>query len=179
MSQSEQSDSLVFQGRLPAAFRSIEAAPGPSTLVISNEKNEHTLKSSLISNEPAEIDEHDDVMQYLKRQEAKLDLLLDMVTEILSRQSNMPQEIDVRLTAQSVAWQDTERSFAADEVVEVDVYITPSIPKPLRFYGKVVSSEAGQHSVEFFGVNQQVTDLLDKILFRHHRRAVAQQRLAR
>lgn len=179
MSQSEQSDSLVFQGRLPAAFRSITDVPGPSTLVISNERNEHTLKSSLISNEPAEIDDHDDVMQHLKRQEAKLDLLLDMVTEILSRQSNMPQEIEVRLTAQSVGWQDAEQSYLPDDLVEVDVYITPSIPKPLRFYGKVVASEAGQHSVEFMGVNQQVTDLLDKILFRHHRRAVAQQRLAR
>ncbi len=179
MSQSGQSDSLVLQGRLPAAFRSITEEPGPSTLVISNEKNEHTLRSSLISRDPIEVEDNDDLTQHLKRQEAKLDLLLDMVTEILSRQSNIPQELDVRLTAQSIDWQDAGQQFAPGDIMEVDVYITPAIPKALRFYGRISQSEAAHHSVEFFGVSQQVIDLLEKILFRHHRRAVAQQRLDR
>jgi hypothetical protein len=179
MSQSGQSDSLVFQGRLPAAFRLIEEEPGPSTLVINNEKNEHTLKSSLISRDPIEVDDNDDLTQQLKRQEAKLDLLLDMVTEILSRQSSIPQEIDVRLTAQRIDWQDATQDYSEGAIIEVDVYITPSIPRPLRFFGRITGSAEGKHSVEFFGVNQQVTDLLDKILFRHHRRAIAQQRFDR
>jgi len=181
MSQSEfnsQSDSLVFQGLLPARFKAIEELPSPSTLVISNEKNEHTLRSSLMPSEPLEIDDNDELTQFLKRQEAKLDLLTDMVTELLTQQSHMPAELDVRLTAESLVWQDPNADFALEQCLEIDIYVTPAIPKALRFYGFVRSSEEGQHSVEFSGVNQTVTDLLEKILFRHHRRAVAQQRMS-
>lgn len=179
MNQSGQSDSLVFQGRLPAAFKAIVEIPSPSTLAISNEKNEHTLRSSLISNEPAEIEDNDDLAQHLKRQEAKIDLLMDMVKELLSRQSQMPQEVDLKLTADGVDWHDSDLVLTESDCVEVDVYITPAIPKALRFYGRVSQSSNGDHQVQFVGVSQQVTDLLEKIIFRHHRRAVAQQRLER
>ena len=174
-----ESDSLVFQGRLPAAFKAIADIPSVSTLAINNERNEHTLRSSLIPNESVETDDNDDISQHLKRQEAKIDLLMDMVAELLARQSHMPKDVEVKLTAQDVVWQDSEQQFAVDECVEVDIYITPSTPKAIRFYGRIASSAEGEHRAEFAGVSRQVSDLLEKIIFRHHRRAVAQQRSGR
>ena len=179
MSESGQSDSLVFQGRLPATFKAIPEIPSASTLAINNERNEHTLRSSLIPNDSVEIDDNDEISQHLKRQEAKIDLLMDMVTELLARQSHMPKDVEVKLSAEGIEWQDTEQQFTVDDSVEIDVYITPSTPKAIRFYGNVVSSTEGTHRVEFTGVSTQASDLLEKIIFRHHRRAVAQQRSSR
>lgn len=173
-------ESLVFVGQVPASIKPVADIPGASTLVVINERNEHTLRSSLIPNEPVEVDDSDEITQHLKRQETKLDLLLDLVTELLSRQNQIPQDIELRLTAQGVDWSDTESQYSKDDCVEVKVYITPSVPRPLTFFGRVVAdSQAGKHSVEFSGVSRPVTDLLEKILFRHHRRAVAQSRSER
>lgn len=173
-------DSLVFVGQVPTSIKPVPDIPGASTLVVINERNEHTLRSSLIPNEPVEVDDSDEITQHLKRQETKLDLLLDLVTELMARQNQIPQDIEIRLTARGIDWQGGDGEFSQGDCVEVKVYITPSVPRPLTFYGRVVSdSQQDRHSVEFSGVSRPVTDLLEKILFRHHRRAVAQSRSER
>lgn len=173
-------DSLVFDGWLPASFTEIDAIPGASTLAIINEKNEHTLRSSLIPADTIDLDDHDELGQYLKRQETKIDLLLDMVTELLTQQKRIPREQQIRLTAQGVEWTESEKNYASDTCLEISIYLTPSVPRPLRFVGQLQRASAlDRYVVRFVGVSQQVTDLMEKILFRHHRRAVAQQRLDR
>lgn len=179
MPASNDNESLVFDGRLPVSFTVIDAIPGDSTLAIINEKNEHTLRSSLIPADTVDLDEHDELGQYLKRQEVKLDLLLDLVTELLTQQNRIPDERQLRLTAQGVAWSDPERGFDAGACIEVNIYLTPSVPRALRFFGELRQGASGNNVLAFVGVNQQVTDLMEKILFRHHRRSVAQQRLER
>jgi hypothetical protein len=173
------SASLVFEGQLPIAFHAIANIPNPGSLSACNERNEHALRSSLLPNEPVEVEDNDEISQHLRRQEAKLDLLLDLVSTLLARQGNNPGTRQVRLSAEGVRWQDGELAFALDDCIEVEVHMTPGIPQALKFYGKVIAAEAGMYEAEFYGVSQQVVDLLEKLIFRHHRRAVAQQRLDR
>lgn len=171
--------SLVFEGQIPAAFRAIGDIPGSGSLSVCNERNEHTLRSGLLPNEPIEVEDNDEITQHLRRQEAKLDLLLDLVSTLLARQSDRPENSEIRLSAAGVQWQDSSHNFAIADCVEVEVHMTPGIPQALKFYGKVVAAEGGICRAEFYGVSQQVVDLLEKLIFRHHRRAVAQQRLDR
>lgn len=175
----DDNDSLVFEGRLPVAFRAIADIPGPGSLSVCNERNEHTLRTGLLPSEPVEIEGNDEISQHLRRQEAKLDLLLDLVATLLARQGNSPETSQIKLSAGGVQWQDSELTFAVDDCVEVEVHMTPGIPQALKFYGKVISAQEGLCRARFYGVSQQVVDLLEKLIFRHHRRAVAQQRMDR
>jgi len=175
----DDNESLVFDGQLPVVFRPIASIPSPGSLSVCNERNEHTLRSSLLPNEPIDVEDNDEITQHLRRQEAKLDLLLDLVSTLLARQSNNPESTEVRLSADGIQWQDGDLAFAVDDCVEVEVHMTPGVPQPLKFYGKVIAAEAGECRADFFGVSQPVVDLLEKLIFRHHRRAVAQRRLDR
>lgn len=172
----EFNESLALTGAMPARFKVIDAIPAAGTMAVVNEKNEHTLRSSLLPNDSVELEDHDELGQYLKRQEAKLDLLLDIVTELLLRQDQYPQELNIKLTAQGVSWQDPELTLASETAMEANLYITASVPRPMRFFGHARSIADGEHFMEFTGISQQVVDLLEKLLFRHHRRAIAQQR---
>ncbi len=176
--ESKQSGSLVYDGLLPVSIQPVDAMPSDNTLVMVNEKNEHSLRSSLVGNDNFDLEEHDELGQYLKRQEAKIDLLLDMVTELLTQQKRLPEERQLRLTPHGLQWQTSESDLPTDTCVEILLYLTPSLPRPLRFFG-TVKAKSKNHSVDFIAVSQQVTQLLEKLLFRHHRRAVAQQRQRR
>ena len=61
--------------------------------------------------------------------------------------------------------------------VFVQVYIQRGTPKPLCFYGEVVSSPEdmaqGRTRVSYLGLCGSAKAWLDKIIFRHHRREVA------
>jgi len=168
-------EGLVFEGAIPIRVETIDAFPQDSTLVTVNEKNEHVLKSSLMPAEPADIDEHDDLAVYLKRQEVKLDLLFDMVAELLYREGKMPPEVNIKLTSHGVEFPSTLGEFNTGQKLQLQVNLTLPEPRPLMLYALVISpaSEDGLIAARFVGVSQTMSYLLDKILFRHHRRMVA------
>ena len=56
----------------------------------------------------------------------------------------------------------------------VSLYINPALPAPLCLYGVIEAvGEGGWISIRFQDVTQTVRDLLEKMLFRHHRKTVA------
>ena len=170
-------EGLVFAGHIPLASRRIEELPGATEMAFVNEKNEHTLRASLLSTEPVEGDEHDEVLLHLKRQELKIDLLMDMMGEILAQHSDIPVEQWVRLRTAGVQWQEAAKPLSVGDKLEINLFVTPPIPRPLTFFAVIEAIDNSLVSASFQGVNQAVQDSLDKIIFRHHRRTVAQSRL--
>jgi hypothetical protein len=56
-----------------------------------------------------------------------------------------------------------------------------SVPEPLRLAGRVVSErsdQSGRRWVRFepFAMSTRLHDALDQLVFRHHRRTIAEQR---
>ncbi len=168
-------EGLIFEGMLPVSFQPVDNFPEEDQLAIINEGNEYFLKTSLILHESIEIDEHNEVSLELRRQDLKINLLLNMLGELLVQQKSLPPATMLKLTAKGLECVSIPVANNAEVKVEIDLYITPSIPKALKLYGEVSASEDGSRTtIRFVGVNQAVQDGLEKIIFRHHRRTVAQ-----
>jgi hypothetical protein len=64
----------------------------------------------------------------------------------------------------------------------VSAYINPALPQPFRVPCTVIGERTadGQRvaQLQFRGLSDAVVDLLEKLIFRHHRRLVAGSRLA-
>jgi len=60
-------------------------------------------------------------------------------------------------------------------MVRLGMYLSPDIPKPLMFSAEIVEYDNADDwvSARFFGQSNASKALLDKIIFRHHRRQVA------
>jgi len=60
------------------------------------------------------------------------------------------------------------------------LYVNPAFPQPLTLPGRVVAHRAGADGLwaqfEFEGLSPPVSELIEKLVFRHHRRQIAEAR---
>ena len=176
---------LVYEGRVPLRWHGHDAMPSEGDVRRIEEENEKVLRYlTLLDDSHAESvdEEHGLATSDLKRIEFKLNVLLDLVGQMLARQSDMPPECPVRVGAQGLQWQTpTPTPPQVGAAGRVELFLTPRFPSPLILYGKVVSAEPtaeGEHLVSFTyeGLAHSVQALLEKLIFRQHRRTVAQSR---
>jgi hypothetical protein len=169
---------IVFTGSLPLSIQLLSEAPREPELLRANESNELLLRSVAVLEEKVDHDETDELAQELKRQDMKLNLILDMLGTLLMQQQVIPEPREIQLTGNSLRI-GVKPNPAITQHCRVQLYIEPAIPRPLTLFGLChPSAQAGMTDIVFSGVSQAVTDNLDKFIFRHHRRRIAQARKA-
>jgi hypothetical protein len=175
-------DGLALHDFLPLAW---EASPlsDPAELEHYNQETARALQAlALFEEAPKEIST-DAVPkgQELLHLEAKVDVLLSLVTRLVSHQQGLPKRHNTVLRADSLEWTGpcAEQARTGDTGVIV-IYPNPMLPMPFRLAGRVVST------VERAGVKWRLTRFenlsplvnvgLEKLVFRRHRRQVATAR---
>jgi hypothetical protein len=172
-------DGLIFEELLPLHW-----LPGqiPQGLALArlNADNQQLLgaESSLDEVRISEAlkDESPALVHELQRLEYKLNILLRLTAEIALRSAALPPLQKTRLGARGLEW------FGASappmgEAGLVHIYINPALPQPLKIPSSVANEreESGERvaQLEFRDMSEGVVDLLEKLIFRHHRRLVA------
>jgi hypothetical protein len=79
-----------------------------------------------------EVDEHDEISLELRRQDLKINLLLDMVGELLVQTNKLPAEIMLKLTAMGLEYDGGSAAYKAGAKLEIALYISPSTPRALK-----------------------------------------------
>ncbi len=182
-SSSSLGEGLVYEDAVPLRVNEISAHLEEGRLAAMQDSNEEILRVI------AALDEHhaeagDEEAQHLgqdlARIESKLDLLLDMVAHMLASQLSVPSRLPIRLTASAIQWRQAEAPPAAGRQVLLDLYLHRKFPRPLVLLGVVreVRTLPGEYqvTVDFAGMGESVRNWLEKLIFRHHRRSIAQAR---
>lgn len=120
--------------------------------------------------------------QDMVRLEARLNLLLAMVGELLAAQRPRPAARAVRLGGAWIEWRDPQPPAVGDTLA-VELYLNPSLPDAVTLPAVVDAvhrPESGQETVHasFPDLPPNVRNALEKLIFRWHRRRVAEQRRA-
>lgn len=169
---------VVYSGNLPLGLTLMSSAPHEHELLRANEANELLLRSVSALEEKIDTDENDEIAQELRRQDMKLNLILDLLGALLLQQQVIPESRELQLSAAGLRTQVSPMP-ASTQHCRIQLYVEPAIPKPLTLFGQChASSQAGMTDITFIGLSQTVTDHLDKFIFRHHRRRIAQARKA-
>lgn len=168
------SNGLVLEGTYAFSVETIAESPNDAALVFVDKENEKFLRTSTIWHDPIEAEETDSIGLELRRQDLKINLLVDMVSELLAQNSVMPPHELIRLTPMGIEFTDNTHKFKEGALGMAKLYIQPAFPKPLQFYGEFVASERDGHIVlRFNGTSGTVQDQIEKLLFTHHRRSIA------
>lgn len=178
-------DRIVFHGDLPIAWQPVEQDPTRAELAGLNESNGSLLRLFSVLDEhfsePA--DGNPEIQQALSRLDAKLNLVLDLVGEVLARQLQLPRPHQIALSELGVHWLEPKPEALparAGQKAYIDLYLKPEFPRPLRFFAQLAVSgrtEKGlRFSAQFRGMGEEVQDGLAKLIFRQHRRMIASQR---
>ena len=117
----------------------------------------------------------------LKRLDLKIGLLLELMIELTHRGDRRAQLRDVELDFRGVTW--TDEGALPVEVGSsgrIELFVNPDWPQPLVFHGSFVSANALKDRVrfEFDALTEAEGDQLERLIFKHHRRAVADGRRA-
>ncbi|MEZ5569422.1 MAG: PilZ domain-containing protein [Halioglobus sp.] len=185
MTNDDESDpgGLAFTDDISIAWRPVEQVPDEARLAIVNESNESFLRAvSVIGAFPGEFSEEEMASsQEVARLDLKINLLLDLVSQLIYQQSNVPARRTVTISTSEISWRD-DTPPALGDTVFMQVYIQHGTPKPLSVYGRVVAvQDDNPHSsnrVRYLGLSPSAQSWLDKLIFRHHRREVAFRRRA-
>lgn len=177
-------DGLIFEELLPVAWAPGALAAGVQ-LARFNADNHQLLgaESSLdeVRVHEALKDESPALLHELQRLEYKVNILLRLTAELAIRSSGLPAPERVRMSSRALEWCGA-RSLQTDTTGLLSVYINTALPQPL----KIPSVVAGQRIIDgvpatqfrFVGLSDPVVDMLEKLIFRHHRRLVAGAKLA-
>ena len=172
---------LTLSDNISVSWRAIDHRPDDAELAQVNEANESFLRAvsalATISTEDIEVDSG--ISQEIARLDIKVNLLLDLVSQLLYRQLEIPALSPVIMSSDEIEWRG-EQLPEPGLTVFVQAYVQRGTPKPLGFYGEVVSTrqeyQRGCARVRYLGLSGAAQSWLDKLIFRHHRREVAYKR---
>jgi Atypical PilZ domain, cyclic di-GMP receptor len=177
-------DGLIFEEALPVVWTAGPLAAGLA-LARLNADNHQLLgaESSLdeVRVHEALKDESPALVHELQRLEYKMNILLRLTAELALRNSALPPPQRIRLTSRALEWF-AEQTPAVGSTGLLAVYINPALPQAVKIPCVVAGerSQDGERAAQmrFSGLSEAVIELLDKLIFRHHRRLVAGARLA-
>jgi Atypical PilZ domain, cyclic di-GMP receptor len=177
-------DGLIFEELLPVTWTP-GAQPDGLGLGRFNADNHQLLgaESSLdeVRVHEALKDESPALLHELQRLEYKVNILLRLTAELAMRSSGLPGPARVRLSSKGLEWFGDATPMGGETGL-LSLYINPALPQPLKIFcvaaGERIDAGTRVSQLRFTGLSEPVIDMLEKLIFRHHRRLVAGARLA-
>ncbi|HTV97425.1 MAG TPA: PilZ domain-containing protein [Steroidobacteraceae bacterium] len=180
MPESFLGDGLIYDELLPLAWIQGVQPQGLELARLNADNHqllgaEATLDDVRISEALAK-EESSALVHELQRLEYKLNILLRLTADLAVRSSALPPPQHVRLSARGLEWFGPAAPHNGSAGL-AHLYINPALPQPLKL-PCVVTGERTHESqrvaqLKFHEVSDAVVDMLEKLIFRHHRRLVA------
>jgi hypothetical protein len=127
-------------------------------------------------------DETADLNQDLQRLDFKINVILELLGQIMVQNNPMPESTAVKLGPRAIQWQMDSTPPAVGEALEVQAYLDHRFPFPLLLsgmVGQVTPQESGVLvHLELDELAEAAQDLLEKYIFRCHRRHIARIKTA-
>ena len=182
----ERFEGLGYTDALPLGFERLARLPDGATLagIVLEDQQVLVADASLDEQRPHQekkSEEEPELAEDLQRLEFKVNVLIQLDARLLNRAARLPAVRSIRFHAQGLEWR------LDDEEVQpgvglVRLYVSRYFPQPLVLPGRIAGvyddGEGRWVRFEFEGLSPLVIDLLERMIFRHHRRLVAGTRAA-
>jgi hypothetical protein len=110
----------------------------------------------------------------LTRLDFKINLLLDLVGQLVVANRPRPAPAAIRFNSQGALWHAPAPLPPAGTLGVVEIHLRDFLAEPLRLVGTLAQVSAdGEVTVRFAPVGEPLAFLLERLIFRHHRRHVA------
>lgn len=113
----------------------------------------------------------------MERLEAKLDLTLSLMMQLVRQHTAPPPSCAVTLRASSVEWRGGNAPETGQPIL-LSLHLSPKLPQPLVLPARVAAVEATANGIrvraDFIRLNEELAEWLERTLFRFHRRSIQQ-----
>ena len=175
---------ISYEDSLPIAWVSGPTSEHDSLAL--DTTNEYVLEAVAAVEEHAQdhlSEDYPELHQELKRLDAKVHLVMDMLSRLLQASAAAPRARRVRIGADRVEFRTADEGTELKGEGTLELYLHASIPEPLRLPGTIERSFRDEddrlwYVVAVAPLERGLRDLLSRHVFRHHRRSVAAARQA-
>lgn len=176
---------LLFEDALPLTWQIVGADAAHAHADEGNQRFLNIL--SLIEDHQPDTraDESGEMAKEIVRLDAKINLLIDLVARILAQQVSLPPPVPTRLSADGIEWSPPAQAEGggmpqAGDRLLLKLYLRPEYPVPLFLFCRVTRLDRAADWIRiearFEDLLTPVRDLLERTIFRRHRRVIAGQR---
>lgn len=177
-------EQIAFEGDLRLEWRALDAAPGVEAMIRMRDVNLTVLNLVAAVEEHrggdarGEVGEDDSAGNAeLARLDAKVNLLLELVQRLVAGDREPPARRNVRLNSLGVAIDlVAAEQVGAAALVEVCVHLDASRAMPLKLPATTHRLVDGRTLFAFNDLGPALSEALDRLVFRYHRRQVALER---
>ncbi|HED17026.1 MAG TPA: hypothetical protein ENI64_09480 [Gammaproteobacteria bacterium] len=174
-------DNLIYEGTVPLTCQHLDNMPDDDALTQININNEKVLRMVAALDE-MHIDTHEEPghTHDIARLEFKINMLMDLVGQLLERQLQLPSRRHVCVNAYGMQVAMPEQdTIESGQLIKVSLFFTEAYPRPVVLFVSISSSSPHTVSGQVMALSEAVQDLLERLIFRQHRRNVAQQRVSK
>jgi hypothetical protein len=169
-------EELAYGDALPMRWQPLAATLDPIQVASWAEHNLRLLQACAAIEEsvPEKPDDATGSGSELSRLDLKINLLLDLVGQLMVAHRPRPAAMPMRFNAVGATWRSTGTPPRPRERGVLEIYLRECLAQPLRMIGEIVSiGSDSMVKVRFEYPGEAVSDLIEKLAFRRHRRQVA------
>jgi hypothetical protein len=176
-------DKLAYEDLLPVRWVPHPKPVDDITAQHLSERNVRVLQACDALEEYGQLDKSksDDDSPHsadIMRLDFKLNLLLDLASQLLAQSHSRVAPLAIRLNSMGASWK-SEAPPKPGEHGILEVGIRDLIVQPLNLPAQGVSTDVGDARVRFTSIGETVADHIEKLVFRRHRRKIAGSRQPR
>jgi hypothetical protein len=165
-----------YRDRLPLRWVPLPVLPAGLEAERLAETNARLLAAvAMLEEHPKPADEPSATELELQRIHLKLNLLLELFSGFLLTQSPQPAAVPLRLSWRGVSWEAAEAPPPGATGL-VEIHLSRLLVQPLRWPARIVAAPVGTVGAEFCPVPDFCQEALERHVFQHHRREVAEAR---
>ncbi len=170
-------EELAYEDVLPLAWRRLPEPFDPAVIASFADRNLRALQSLAALEEYGQIEKPDENAPHaadIMRLDMKMNLLLDMMGQLLLASRPRPRPAAIRFNALGAVWQGFAPHPELGNQGVLEIFLRDCIAEPLRLVGRIASvAPDGKIKAKFIHPGENISDLLEKLAFRRHRRQVA------
>jgi hypothetical protein len=174
---------LAYADVLPIAFRVLKEPLDAEVRANMAERNFRVLQACAAMEESGNAEAGDDDPSRaaeLARIDLKINLLLDMVGHLLVASQRRPPPNPVRFNTVAAMWRVRPPLPMVGAMGLLDVYLKDWLSEPLQLLGVIAEAEAdGRVRMRLELQSEALTDQIERMVFRRHRRQIAGARTQR
>ena len=114
------------------------------------------------------------------RLELKVNLLLELVGAVIAMQRPQPADVTLRLSRIGVAWTANGRLAGKGDLVMLSLFLHHCSAQPVQWPARIIETDEVDGGVRTWAAFEPMPELMlkhfERLVFRHHRRLVAQSR---
>lgn len=164
---------------LGLAWVGADELPAEAVLARLNARNEVVLRTLSLVEEHDETQAEDGERAEIHRLEAKVNLALELLAELVTQRATPLPPRSLRFNSKGLCWL-ADEAPDVNALLLIECHVLPAWPVPLKLYARVrhVENADGRRRVcsALEGLSEGAAIWLDKLVFRRHRRAIAQRR---